>query len=337
MSPLPGTPRDCAPAPARQLQRSGTSASAKTRRRGPWTGLLVAISLTALAAGGTGCSTRATSHDAVMPATGNVPATSLVTSAPLETAAASPSIPVYWLGHSNDAVYLYREFTPTSTADDPIVASLRAMMTRRPQDPDYFSVWNAPSRLGASISAKNVITVDVSADAFGQKVDQGIAERSVAQLVYTATAAAAMAGLIDSSSPVQVSVLVDGHTGYNAFGHVALDKPLTRDSGFVAPVWIIDPADGATIKANSLKVSGQGISTTGVLQWSLASVTNGRAGSAFLSGSVNVPAGPGALGNYAFDVTPMPGSYLLSVFIADPGTPGKQIGLDTKLVTFQGP
>ncbi|WP_219816993.1 GerMN domain-containing protein [Arthrobacter sp. GMC3] len=285
----------------------------------------------------TSCSANATGHDAVMPATGNVPASSLVTSAPLETAAASASIPVYWLGHSNDSVYLYREFTTPATADDPIVSSLRAMMTRRPQDPDYFSVWNAPTRLGASISAKNVITVDISADAFGQKVDQGIAERSVAQLVYTATAAAAMSGLIDSSSAVQVSVLVDGHTGYNAFGHVALDKPLTRDSRFLAPVWIIDPANGASTKANPLKVSGQGISPTGVLQWSLASVNDGKAGSAYLSGSVTLPAGPSALGNYAFDVTPVPGSYLLSVFISEPETPGKQIGIDTKLVTVEGP
>ena len=80
-----------------------------------------------------------------------------------------------------------------------------------------------------------MITIDISADAFGHKVDQGIAERSVAQLVYTATAAAAMAGLVDTTTAVQVSVLVDGHTGYNAFGHVPLDKPLTRNAAFRCP------------------------------------------------------------------------------------------------------
>lgn len=335
MSALPRTPRESAGVPARPLQGSGPSLLPRVRARGRWLGVVATAVLTTVSLGA--CSGGSGGHDAVMPASGNVSASNPVTSAPLETAATSATIPVYWLGHSNDAVYLYREFMPAVTLDDPIVASLRAMMTRKPADPDYFSVWNPPSRLGASISAKNAITVDVSADAFGQKVDQGIADRAVAQLVYTATAAAAMAGLIDSSSAVQVSVLVDGHTGYNAFDHVRLSKPLTRDSGFVAPVWIIDPADGAAANGTPLKVTGQGASPTGALQWSLAHVTAGQAEGVYLSGGVNVPAGPGVLGSYGFEANPIPGTYLLSVYIPDPSSPGKQLDPDTKLVTVTGP
>lgn len=272
-----------------------------------------------------------------MPATAGSDAAAVGTSAPLETPSTNQTIPIYWLGHSNDAVYLYREFLSTPTTDDPIVASLEAMMTQKPKDPDYFSVWNKPSRLGASVSAKNVITVDISSDAFGQKVDQGIAERSVAQLVYTATAAAAMSGLIDPAAAVQVSVLVDGHTGYDAFGHVPLDKPLTRNSSFVAPVWIIDPANGSTYSSLPLKVTGQATSPTGILGWSLATMKDGKPAGVYLSGTVTIAQGPNELGTYSFNLVPPLGAYELSVFIADPATPGMKIGTDTKVVTLTAP
>lgn len=313
--------------------RRGTAGSG---RRARLASARLASALVALALVATGCTARINDrNDTVMPTTAGAQATGLVTSAPLETPTANQTIPVYWLGHSNDAVYLYREFLPAPTADDPIVASLRTMMTRSPKDPDYFSVWNKPSRLGASISAKNVITVDVSADAFGQKVDAGIAERSVAQLVYTATAAAAMAGLIDPATTAQVSVLVDGHTGYNAFGHVALDKPQTRDPALLAPVWIIDPANDSTYHGLPLKVSGQGISPSGSLSWSLATVKDGKAGDVYLSGTVAIPKGPGQLGPFTFNLVPPLGTYQLSVFISDPAAPGHQVGLDTKVVTLE--
>ena len=275
-------------------------------------------------------------QDATMPASATTSSSALVTAAPLETATSSQTLPVYWLGRSNDEVFLYREFFASKSTDDPIVAALRAMMGTRPNDPDYFSLWNSPSRLGASISAKNVITVDVSADAFGQKVDQGIAERSIAQLVYTATAAAAMAGLVDVSSSIQVSVLVDGHTGYDAFGYVPLDKPLTRDASLVAPVWVIDPANNATYKTLPLMVEGQAISPTGTLNWALAKVSNKSVGEPYLTGTAAIADGPNELGAFSFSLVPPPGTYQLSVYIDDPEAPGGQLGIDTKLVKFAG-
>lgn len=286
----------------------------------------------------TGCTAGIRNHDdTVMPTTAGAQSTSLVTSAPLETATAGQTIPVYWLGHSDSSVYLYREFLASPTTDEPIVASLEAMMTRSPKDPDYFSVWKKPSRLGASISAKNVITVDVSSDAFSQTVDAGIAKRAVAQLVYTATAAAAMAGLINPDSTPQVSVLVDGHTGYKAFGHVSLDNPQTRDPSLLAPVWIIDPGNDSTYHALPLKVDGQGISPTGSLTWSLAKVVDGKAGSVQQTGTVKIPKGPDQFGPFSFNLVPPLGTYEISVFITDPSAPGGKVGVDSKVVTLAGP
>ncbi|NVM97958.1 GerMN domain-containing protein [Arthrobacter sp. SDTb3-6] len=325
----PRTPRPHAPVPDRPVRRVPAGAGRRA-------GLAAAVVAATLMASGCAAGVR-NANDTVMPTTAGTRSTSQVTSAPLETPAATQTIPVYWLGHSNNSVYLYREFLPSPTTDEPIVAALQAMMTRSPKDPDYFSVWKKPSRLAASISAKNVITVDVSADAFGQAVDAGIARRSVSQLVYTATASAAMAGLINPDAAVQVSILVDGHTGFNAFGHVVLDKPQTRDPALVAPVWIIDPGNGATSHGLPLKVDGQGISPSGSLSWSLSAVTGGKAGGVYQSGTVRIPKGPGQLGAFSFTVVPPLGTYQVSVFIADPSVPGGQVGVDSKVVTLSGP
>lgn len=314
---------------ARRERRSGVRARAVDG---------IAIIGLSLALALVGCTEKSDGgHDVTMPTSTGSTTSTLVTSAPLETATAAQTLPVYWLGRSNDDVFLYREFFPTPASDDPIVTALHTMMSAKPSDPDYFSLWNNPSRLGASISAKNVITIDVSADAFGQKMDQGIADRSVAQLVYTATAAAAMAGLIDASSTVQVSVLVDGHTGFNAFDHVPLDMPLTRNPAFVAPVWIIDPANASTYHNLPLKVKGQGVSPTGNLAWSLAQIKDGEVSDAYMTGTVTIPKGPNELGEFNFNLVPPPGSYQLSVYIVDPLVPGRRIGLDTKIVTISQP
>ena len=141
-------------------------------------------------------------------------------------------------------MFLYREFRDVPEQDNPVTRALRVMMSQKPLDPDFFTPWQNPKKLATSISGKNVITVDVSADAFNSNVDAAMAERAIQQLVYTATAAGASAGLIDSGQQIQVVVLVDGHTDYVAFNHVRLGAPTSRSAGMVAPVWIIDPQEG---------------------------------------------------------------------------------------------
>ncbi|GAA5229621.1 GerMN domain-containing protein [Arthrobacter cryoconiti] len=277
------------------------------------------------------------SQHSALPTTASGQDSGLPTTTPLETPTANQKIPVYWLGHSNESVFLYREFSPVPTTDDPIVASLRIMMADKPQDPDFFSVWNEPSQLGASISAKNVITIDISSDAFAQKVDAGIAERSIAQLVYTATASASMSGLIDPSANIGVSILVDGHTGYNAFGHVLLDKPLTRNTGFVAPVWITEPSNGTVTKALPLNVSGSGMSPTGKLVWILEAMEDGKVSHVAMSGTVEISQGPNELGSFNFVLVPPLGNYQVSVFIEDPSRPGVRVGVDTKVLSISAP
>ena len=57
------------------------------------------------------------------------------TSAPLETTQASNKAPVYWIGRSNNNVFLYREFRDVSEEDNPITRALRVMMSREAAGP----------------------------------------------------------------------------------------------------------------------------------------------------------------------------------------------------------
>ena len=189
------------------------------------------------------------------------------TSAPLETAQTSNKAPVYWIGRSNDNAFLYREFRDVPDQDNPVTRALRVMMSQQPLDPDFFTPWQNPKKLATSISGTNVITVDVSADAFNSNVDAAMAERAIQQLVYTATAAAASAGLIDSGQQVQVVILVDGHTDYVAFNHVRLGTPTSRSAGLVAPVWIIDPQEGDSVTDGPVKINGRSTVQGGKLRW----------------------------------------------------------------------
>ncbi|MER2137427.1 MAG: GerMN domain-containing protein, partial [Arthrobacter sp.] len=167
----------------------------------------------------------------------------MAVSAPAEATASKVVMPVYWLGLNGSDVQLYREFLPSKNTGDPIGEAVMAMTTDTPRDSDYFTPWAPASKVSASISSKNIITVDITADAFKPSLDAGMAHRAVQQLVYTATAAAANAGLTTAGYNTSVVVLVDGKAGYNAFGHEDLEPALERDKTLPAPIWIISPQE----------------------------------------------------------------------------------------------
>jgi hypothetical protein len=73
-------------------------------------------------------------------------------------------------------VFLYREFRDVSSDGKPVITrALRVMMSEKPLDPDFFTPWQNPKKLATSISGKNVITVDISADAFNSNLDAAMA------------------------------------------------------------------------------------------------------------------------------------------------------------------
>ena len=242
------------------------------------------------------------------------------TSAPLETTQSSNKAPVYWIGRSGSDVFLYREFRDVPDQENPVTRALRSMMSDKPLDPDFFTPWQSPGKLATSISGKDVITVDVSEDAFNSNLDADMAARAVQQLVYTATAAAASSGLIDSGQQIRVRILVDGHTDYMAFDHIQLGALMTRSTGLVAPVWIIDPQENVEVPGGSVKITGRSTTAGGKLRWQI--LRSGPDGSTepFLTGETTASPEQGQAGVFTLALTMPAGDYELRV--AQAGTGG---------------
>ena len=238
----------------------------------------------------------------------------LGSTAPAEAKSVPGRIPVYWLGLNGSNVYLYREFQPAETSGDPIAEAVLAMTSGKPSDPDYFTPWNKAGSVSASISGKNIITVDISADAFKASLDAGMAHRAVQQLVYTATAAASNAGLTTVGHTPYVVLLVDGKAGYHAFGHELLEGQLERDPALAAPIWIIDPQEG-TGAQSSLTVHGTAVSEGGQLSWRVEPIVDGRPAEAAVdTGYAELEAPTGGISLFSFTVELAPGEYSVSVF-----------------------
>ncbi|MEE2523334.1 GerMN domain-containing protein [Pseudarthrobacter sp. J75] len=249
--------------------------------------------------------------------------------APLETTQSSNKAPIYWIGRSNNDVFLYREFRDVPERDNPVTRALRAMMSETPLDPDFFTPWQNPGQLETSISGQNIITVDVSDDAFNSTIGADMAELAVQQLVHTATAAAASSGLVDASQQIQVVVLVDGHTDYQAFGHVRLGAPMARAAGLVAPVWIIDPQENVSAANGTVKVTGRSTDSGDRLRWQLLRENSGQS-SIYLSGETFSATDSGSAGLFTLDLTLDPGTYQLRVSRIDVESAGLPLYTDTR-------
>lgn len=252
------------------------------------------------------------------------------TSAPLETTQSSNKAPVYWIGRSNGNVFLYREFRDVPEQENPVTRALRAMMSEKPLDPDFFTPWQDPAKLASSISGKNVITVDVSEDAFNSNLDADMAVRAIQQLVFTATAAAASSGLIDSGQQIQVRILVDSHTDYVAFDRVLLGDPMSRGAGMVAPVWIIDPQENTELTGGSVKITGRSTAPGGKLRWQILRVEASGDKTPYLTGETTAAAEASQSGLFTLALSLTSGNYELRVSQVDPAGGGQELNVDTR-------
>ncbi|PPB49912.1 hypothetical protein C4K88_04275 [Arthrobacter pityocampae] len=254
--------------------------------------------------------------------------------------AVRPLVPVYWLGGDGGTERLFREYlaTPEDSAGDPIADAVRLMTSGRPLDPDYHSAWRPASSVSSSISTKNVITLDISSDAFPQRLGEDQGRLALQQLVYTATAAAADAGLIAGGEASSVVVLVDGAADRRVFDSVDLDGAWTRDAATLAPLWIIDPQEGTRSDAGTLTVHGVGPASEDALDWRIERSSDGSAtdGSRlFGDGSVDVVRQDGAPGAYSFPVTLPPGRYEITVSVPSGDTSGEVASEDSKTVVVR--
>jgi spore germination protein GerM len=255
--------------------------------------------------------------------------TTPASNAPLETTQASSKVPVYWIGRNGNDVALHREFRDNPGEENPITTALRAMMSEKPLDHDFFTPWQEPKDLATSISGKSVVTVDISRDAFNSNLDAGMAQLAVQQLVYTATAAAASSGLIDSGQQIQVVILVDGHKDFMGFGQVKLGGPMVRDVSKVAPVWIVDPQEDLTLAGGPVKFNGRATVEGAKLKWQLLREAANGEKAAYIDGETTASAVPGQGGSFSFSVSLGKGRYELKVTM--PAQGGDAASTDTRV------
>ena len=242
----------------------------RTRTPGGTARATVAMTLVAALALGLGAcgnaADRPDSGSAAAPGIGSAP----VSTDDSGDGVATEQAPVYWVGSGDQAGYLFREFrTPESTdVADPVARAALMVTSAKPSDPDYRSLWSAVSSVGSSVSPDGTVTVDLPAAAFSTPLSEQDARMALQQMVYTVSAAVVTAGLLDSSTAKEVRILVDGRTGYRAFGSVDLTDPLTRDPAVAAPLWLIDPQTAAD-PASPLTIFARVLPTVHNVRWEI--------------------------------------------------------------------
>lgn len=233
-------------------------------------------------------------------------------------------MPVYFVGESGGAFKLFREFRTVKKLGGPISSTVSAMTRLEPLDPDYLNPWSPASWTWVT-QRGSTVTVDLSADALrNTNIGSELAELAVQQLVYTATAAAHVAG----TDATTVVITINGKAA-DAWGTVRLGTPMTRApmTDVQAQAWIVTPQEGATLRAGTVDFTGYGTSFEATFTWQVTSLDGAvMARGSAMGGSM------GTFGTVKFSAKLAPGKYVVRLATDDPsgGAEGHGPAVDTK-------
>ena len=234
---------------------------------------------------------------------------------------------VYYLIDTRTGFRLVRELRDLA-GDDPVAAAVEAMVAA-PEDPDYSTMWNPGIEvLGTDVapgSPRDVVSVDLSAEARTANAGSEVAERMVQQLVYTVTEA-----LGDESAAVRL--LVEGEPAGELWGSVVWDEPVSRaDPLDVRSLVQIDtPREGATV-SSPVRVEGDAAVFEATLPWRVLD----QSGAEVTSGTATTAEGQ-TFAAYSFSVELEPGSYTVEITEDDPsGGEGGALMVDTRTITVE--
>lgn len=241
------------------------------------------------------------------------------------------SMPIYFVGQTQQAFRLFREFRTIRKIDGPVSSAVSAMTRLRPLDPDYANPWRPASRVQVGQQGKT-LTVDLSADAFANRnVGSELAALAVQQLVYTATAAAHVAGH-DATSVV---ITVDGKPA-DVWGVVHLGSPMTRAPMLEvqAQAWVTSPQQGDVVPSGTVRFTGYGTSFDAVFHWEISNASGTKvAHGEAMGGSM------GQYGSLTWSARLAPGTYTVRLATDDPSGDGEHEGhgaaVDTKTFTVR--
>lgn len=178
------------------------------------------------------------------PLTSNTPTPTATASSTVDTKAVAQ----YWVADTSRGFRLYREFVQINPVPDAITAALQQLVSHKPFDPDYASLWPVGTTINSVKVDGDLATVDVTFP----KLNLGSESESlaIAQLVWTATAA--------DANVKRVSLTVDGKRIESLAGHVDATKAFSRSLTYevLAPIWITSPTENQTVAAKGFTLSG---------------------------------------------------------------------------------
>ncbi|HEY3199452.1 MAG TPA: Gmad2 immunoglobulin-like domain-containing protein [Actinomycetes bacterium] len=232
------------------------------------------------------------------------------------------TLALYYLrGGANSDAWLFREFRNIQVVDRrPVLAAVTAMFTVPPLDRDYENPWPASSKVLNTSKSGDLVTVNLARSVAGRSASELVSRMAVQQLVYTATAA--------DLSARRVNILVEGKSLTSLWGHPVGPQPIKRspEADVLAPVWITDPIEGATV-GRTVTVQG----TADVFEAHVSYEVAGLDGATVQEGSVQASAGSGTRGDWSKKLSFEPGSYVLRFFYRS-ADDGSVQGLDTKTI-----
>ena len=254
-------------------------------------------------------------------------------------AGAGALLPVYFVGDTPAGPRLYREFhhgTGNETTSAQMLTALDFSVRGDALDPDYRSAWPAGSDVtGAGLgtlatdtsagAADDAILVALNGAAAVADRPQGMTEdqarMALQQLVYTAQA------VLQQRLPVQFTgdngVPLDRLLGIDVSRGVSNEAEMQVQ----APVWIIDPQEGATV-GSTFTVDGRGAFFEANVSWQLLQ------GDRVVKHGFTTAAQGMTLSPYSFTVRDVPsGDYTIRVYDADMSGEGHAEQQDTKDLT----
>jgi hypothetical protein len=230
--------------------------------------LAAAAALVVIAAAGTAVVRSATQHPDGATAGGGI----VLHTLEQNDVAAAPdaTLPVYVAARQNGRIVLFREFRRQSVRGDAatqVETAVRLALATPPRDGDYVRLFATP--LAPTVRAAvtdRLVTVDITPapQPAAGSATQEEATAAVQQLVWTATAAAAVATRPSGTqaAPVRsVRLTLGGRPSQALFGLVPLGRALDRQFGGDprAPAWVIDPAEGTALPAGALAAAGDAV------------------------------------------------------------------------------
>lgn len=275
----------------------------------------------------TSSSSSSSSTPSPSPSATPTPSTSAPSTSPVPSAspplvrATTAARTVFWLGpDAPGGPRLYRETVARPLVPGVVADAVRTMLETRPVDPDYRSLWPRGTRLLGASLAGTVATVDLSPAALAAGASPAQERASLQQLVATVRAAA--------PTVTAVQLHVGGRAVETLWGSVDTRGPLRPGPSYevLAPVQLLTPADGATVRRGS-RVGGEATVFEATVSWEW--VAGGRV---VARGSSNATEGAPGRGTWSAPVTVPAGRYVLRAYEAS-AEDGSRRWVDTKTVT----